>query len=100
MLEGVKTTCLIFYITNRILGCGKVVERLLGIMCSPSGYCLVCDRVTGSENAQVFRIINEGLPDLGLLAPEGVSSSRFRTPFTVVRGTFKLRLIWVGAAPS
>ena len=45
-------------------------------------------------------VIDKGLPDLGLLTPEGAVQSLPKTSLMVVRGTFKLRLIWVGAAPS
>ncbi len=45
-------------------------------------------------------IIDKGLPDLGLLTPKGAVQSLPKTPFMVVRGTFKFRLIWVDVAPS
>ena len=40
-------------------------------------------------------VIDMGLPDLGSLAPEGVVWSLLKTHWTVVRGTFKFRPIWV-----
>ncbi len=45
-------------------------------------------------------IIDKGLPDLGLLTPKGAVQSLPKTPFMVMRGTFKFRLIWVSVAPS
>jgi len=41
-----------------------------------------------------------GLPDLTLLTPEDVVSSRRKTLWTVIRGMFKLRSIWVSPASS
>ncbi len=45
-------------------------------------------------------IIDKGLPDLGLLTSKDAVQSLPKTSFMMMRGTFKLRLIWVSVAPS